>query len=93
MMEIESHQIYISNSVAQKIEWKHNVSEDEVYEVFESDYRVHITRSSRRRNAYLVLGRTFAGRYLAIALKPEADGYTVLTARDMEQHERRRYRR
>jgi len=92
-MEIESHQIYISGRVAQKIEWKHNISEDEVYEVFESDYRVQITRSPRRRDSYLVLGRTFAGRYLTIALKPEVNGYTVLTARDMEQHERRRYRR
>jgi uncharacterized DUF497 family protein len=43
----------------------------------------------------LVLGTTFAGRHLAVVVVPDEDAPTVfvVTARDMTDTERRRYRR
>jgi hypothetical protein len=42
-----------------------------------------------------VLGRTFAGRYLALILAPDEGGRTayVITARDMDDREKAIYRR
>ncbi len=73
-----------------KIWKKHHVSEDEVFEVFENlEAPVQIRRIGK---AYLAYGRTFAGRYLVIALYERARGEVfVATARDMTNAERKLY--
>lgn len=91
-MHIEN--LRITEYVAEKIERKHHVSEDEVYEVFWNDEDpLLIRRSQKVRGTYVTLGRTFAGRYLMVALRPLGKGvFKVLTARDMDSRERRIYR-
>ncbi len=70
------------------------VSEDEVYEIFWNDKDpLLIRRSQKVHGTYVALGRTFAGRYLMVALRPLGKGvFKVLTARDMDSRERRIYR-
>lgn len=47
-----------------------------------------------RGGLYLVLGQTAGGRYLAVVLAPLGGGlWRVVSARDMNDAERRRYRR
>lgn len=60
-------QIFISDRVIEKIVSRHNVSEEEVYEIFENpDAAAKIRRSPRVKDAYIALGRTWAGRYLTV---------------------------
>ncbi len=87
--------IDISAAVADKIAWKYSVSIEEVYEVFWNEYdRVVIHKSDRLSGTYVALGRTEAGRYLAVAFAPQPGRRArVLTARDMTRAERRLYKR
>lgn len=69
---------------------KHNVSPEEAEEVL---CNRHLVRKSRA-GTYHALGQTDEGRYLAVifAIKPEGIA-RVVTARDMDDKERRTYRR
>ncbi len=68
---------------------RHGIHPGEVDEVLEGEYRTLTTHSGR----YLLLGRSAAGRYLAVIFEPLGDGKgLVVTARDMTKTERQRYR-
>lgn len=71
---------------------KHGISPEEVEDVlFTPPLNA---RRGEREGAYLVLGRTRAGRRLlvVIALRPRNSWY-VVTARDVDRAERRRMKR
>ena len=88
-------EVRISARVAAKLWSKHNVAEEEVYEVIENqDKRPRLRRSAVERDSFLIFGRTEAGRYLAIAVFPKGNGVANLaTARDMTAAEREQYAR
>jgi uncharacterized DUF497 family protein len=78
---------------------KHDVTPDEVEEVFEDRRKLVVKAGPAERNPdetiYRVYGRTEAGRYLFVALLLYEDGEEALplTARDMTYKEKSRYRR
>ena len=79
---------------SQKIEdhiARHKVRRDEVEQVFGNDPLIF---KGRDQKLYLAYGRSDAGRFLTVAyvVKKKQIGI-VLTARDMEQKERRLYRK
>lgn len=92
-MRIE--RVNISPAVADKLARKHSLSAKEVYEVFwNEEERALIYKSDRMPGTYVALGRTEAGRYLAVAFAPQTKGQArVITARDMTKAERQLYRR
>lgn len=87
--------IFISEYVIAKIAAKHHVSEEEVYETFENpDAHIKIRQSPKVKNAYLALGRTWAGRYLTIPFYRKPEGLIHIgSARDMTSNERGLYER
>jgi uncharacterized DUF497 family protein len=87
--------IFISDHVIDKIVSRHNVSEEEVYEVFENpDAAVKIRRSPRVKDAYIALGRTWAGRYLTVPFYRKSEGLIHIgSARDMTSNECTLYER
>jgi hypothetical protein len=82
--------------VIDKLQWKHDVTPEEVEEVlfsravFRKVQKGHIPGE----NLYSAIGRTNAGRYLVVffiyKLTREA---LILSARDMEESERKNYER
>lgn len=70
---------------------KHNVTIGEVLQVLGCERPLFRKTRSKR---YFVFGQTEAGRYLLIILKRvKGEIYSLVTARDMEDRERRRYRK
>lgn len=67
----------------------HNVSEQEVIEVFENGPM----RLRGRDGAMIALGQTFAGRYLKIIYREDDHGIFVITAYDLTGKALRAYRR
>ena len=68
--------------------WDHYVEPDEVEEVIRGRY---IFRKGARGTHY-VYGQTYGGRYLFIVLRKKPSGrFRVVTARDMNNSERRQY--
>jgi uncharacterized DUF497 family protein len=69
---------------------RHNVSSEEVEEVFRSRFHLLHARLAR----YAALGQTEAGRYLFCVFERKGPGLIrVVTARDMEDWERKLYKR
>ena len=69
---------------------RHGVIPDEVREVIAGNFLVERTRWDR----LLLVGQTDAGRYLALVVVPDEMGsYSLITARDADESERRRYHR
>jgi uncharacterized DUF497 family protein len=87
--------IDISEDVELHILQKHNVTAEEVFEVFfNPDLTPLIKRSPRGGERYLALGQTLAGRYLTIAFERKShEIIEVVTARNMQGYERRWLRR
>jgi uncharacterized DUF497 family protein len=86
--------VEISEEIADKIAAKHNVSEREVYELFENpDDPLIIRRSQKVKGRHIAFGRTYSGRYLVIPFVLRDDIATVVSARDMTDRERRLYLR
>ena len=85
--------LLITKNIAEKLARKHDVEAYEVYEVFwnEEDV-VRIFRSPRGSGTYIALGRTEAGRYLAVPFVPKRKIAHILTARNMTERERKHYR-
>ncbi|MEM7111500.1 MAG: BrnT family toxin [Chloroflexota bacterium] len=79
-----------------KIIGKHNVFPDEVEEVFLNKPRILFQNKGYVENedVYVALGQSDSGRYLVVffVLKSERRAL-VISARDMNQAERRRYGR
>lgn len=77
-----------------RIEWdeesRHGVEPEEVEELLAKRHLFQRGRSGR----YVALGRSIAGRYLLAVLARRASGvYRVVTARDMTDPERKRFRK
>lgn len=72
---------------------RHGVEPREVEEaVFDASSLVLRTRG-KDQTRYVILGLTDAGRYLFVVLEPQAGNRAyVITARDMDDGERRRFK-
>jgi uncharacterized protein len=69
---------------------RHHVAPEEAEEVFRS--RFHLMHS--RLGRYTALGQTESGRYLFCIFEPKGAGVVrIITARDMEDPERKLYQR
>ncbi|MGH9842542.1 MAG: BrnT family toxin [Blastocatellia bacterium] len=78
----------------EKLEQKHQVSVDEVEEVFSNAPRYDFIAKGRGEgeNVYRALGQTDAGRYLAVFFINKHGGMALpISARNMDAKERRRY--
>lgn len=81
--------------IIDKLAWKHQVTTDEVEEVFRNNPHFRFTGKGRRNrdeNLYTAYGRTEAGRYLTVFFihKPGRLAL-IVSARDMDNKERKRY--
>jgi uncharacterized protein len=84
------------DAIIEKLAVKHRVEPDEVEEVLCNKPKFRFVEKGDRKgeDVYLALGRTDAGRYLAVLFiyKPSAQAL-ILSARDMADKERRLYGR
>ena len=80
--------------IVEKLEIKHRVIPEEVEQVFNSQPRIRRMKKGHYRgeDVYRALGQTHAGRYLVVFFihKTTGDGL-ILSARDMDDKERRSY--
>lgn len=79
-----------------KIEVKHQVSQDEVEEVFFNNPRYRFVESGHQKgeNVYSANGQTEAGRYLIVFfIYKSSNTALILSARDMDKKERKHYGR
>ncbi len=81
--------------IIDKLAWKHQVTTDEVEEVFTSNPHFRFIAKGRKRrheNLYAAYGQTEAGRYLTVFFihKPGRLAL-IVSARDMDDKERKRY--
>ena len=83
--------------ITDKLAWKHNITPQEVEEVlFDDDplYRKVQKGHIPGEDLYAALGQTDAGRYLMVFFIYKTTREALLiSARDMEQKERRQYER
>ena len=90
------NQIIWIDDFVDKIVFKHSVSTFEVEDVLYGKKKIRRIAKGyvRGEDVYLALGRTGAGRYLAVffILKGNRDVLPI-SARDMDRKERRRYGR
>ena len=81
----------------EKLYIKHGVETDEVEDVFYEHPRIELAGKGKVRgeNLYKALGQTEDGRYLTIIFiyKPTEQKALVISARDMDRAERKRYER
>ncbi len=81
--------------IIEKLEQKHQVSRAEVEQVFElKPHFRFISKGRRQKNedVYAAYGQTDAGRYLTIFFIHKPGNLAlVISARDMDEKERRRY--
>jgi uncharacterized DUF497 family protein len=83
-------EVIVSPQQEEHIWSKHQVTPEEVEEAC---FGAPLVLRGRDRS-YAVYGRTDAGRYLAVFLYPRGPGrYSLATAREMTEVERRRYQR
>lgn len=83
-------------NIVDKLVTKHQVTPEEVEEIFfaRPRFRFHEKGRIRGEDMYTALGRTDAGRYLIVffILKPSNQAL-IISARDMTRAERKRYGR
>lgn len=82
--------------ILEKLAIRHHVIQDEVEEVFFNQPRYRFVESGHRpgEGIYAALGQTDAGRYLIVFFIHKASNTAlILSARDMDEKERRRYER
>ena len=87
--------IWLSD-IVDKLVVKHQVTQDEVEEVFFDDSHYRFVEKGYRRgeDVYSASGQTDAGRYLIVFFVYKLGNMAlVLSARDMDRKERRRYER
>ncbi len=80
--------------IIEKLAVKHHVTQDEAEEVFFNKPRYRFVESGHRsgEDVYSASGQTDAGRYLIVFFIYKADkAALILSARDMDEKERRRY--
>ena len=83
------------DDIADKLEWKHGVSTDEVEQVFLGKPHIEFKEKGKTdpdEDLYVALGRTEAGRHLFVAfiLKPGQQALPI-SARDQTRSERKYY--
>ena len=81
-------------TIVEKLAWKHNILTSEVEEVLSGECRFFKRERGKveGENLYNALGQTRQGRYLSIFfIKKLGNKALVVTARDMNKSERRRY--
>ncbi len=83
---------------AEKLEYKHGVSVEEVESLFANKNELKLKKVSRGRHrgehVYRALGRSLAGRYLAVFfILKRSNEALVISGRDMDEKERRSYAR
>jgi len=85
--------IWLRN-VIDKLAWKHDVTTDDVEEIFNQfpRYRFMADGDVAGENVYAALGRTEAGRYLVVYFiyKPTKEAL-VVSAREMTPREKKAY--
>jgi uncharacterized DUF497 family protein len=82
--------------IIEKLIVKHRVTQDEVEDVFFDAPRYRFVERGHRpgQDVYSASGQTDAGRYLIVFFVHKADNTAlILSARDMNDKERRRYGR
>jgi uncharacterized DUF497 family protein len=80
--------------IVDKLASKHNVGVHEVEETLRNQARIFFLEKGERagEDVYMALGRTDAGRYLAVLfIHKAAEEVLILSARDMAPKERKRY--
>jgi hypothetical protein len=84
------------DTIVEKLAWKHNVLPTEVEEALCGNCRFFKKESGRVEGEHLynALGKTKSGRYLSIFfIKKPNNRALIITARDINKRERRRYER
>ena len=82
--------------IVDKLVVKHHVTQEEAEEIFFNRPKYRFTESGHHsgEDVYAALGQTDAGRYLVVFfIRKTGDRALILSARDMDQKERRRYER
>lgn len=82
------------DAIIEKITWKHQVLPSEVEEVFTGQCRIFKKESGKVEGEHLynALGRTRDGRYLSVFFIKKLDNKAlIITARDMNKNERKKY--
>ncbi len=82
--------------IVDKLAGKHRVKTEEVEQVLNSKPKFYFVQKGERKgeDVYLALGRTMAGRYLAVLfIYKKTKEVLVLSARDMARKERKLYER
>lgn len=82
--------------IVDKIEVKHGVQPSEAEEVFFNNARFRFVEKGHRKgdNIYSAAGQSDSGRYLIVFFIYKSPGLAlVISARDMDGKERRRYER
>jgi uncharacterized DUF497 family protein len=82
--------------ILEKVAVKHSVTQDEAEEVFFNGPQYRFVESGRRpgENLYSACGQTDSGRYLIVFfIQKPGNLALILSARDMDKKERRRYDR
>jgi len=80
--------------IVDKLDWKHNVQQQEVREVFRRKPKYRFVEKGHRRgeNVYVAQGRTEAGRYLNVFFVYKTNQRAlILSAREMTPAEKRTY--
>lgn len=88
-----THAIWLPRFV-DKIERKHNVSTDEVEQIFGNPARVQLIEQGdiAGEDLYRAIGQTDAGRYLTVFFIYKGQGAAlVISARDASKRERKNY--
>ena len=92
---MEIFDLIFLDEILEKLDRKHNVQEQEVREVFNNSPAIRFVEKGTRKNenVYAALGQTDSGRYLIVYFIYKQDkSALILSARDMDNAERRRYR-
>ena len=82
--------------IIDKLAFKHHVEAIEVEEVFNNHPKIRFIQKGNRsrEDVYMALGRSEAGRYLAVIfIIKKNNNALILSARDMAKKERRQYGR
>ncbi len=91
-MKIEGFIWY--RSIVDKLLWKHNLTHEEVVELFENRPKFKFIEKGKikNENLYSARGQTNAGRYLtALFIYKQTKEALIVTARDMDLKERKNY--
>lgn len=83
-----------SDRIVEKLAWKHNVLPSEVEEVLSGNCKIFRKEKGKVEGEHLynALGKTGAGRFLSVFfIRKLGNMALVITARDMNKSERKRY--